>query len=360
MDEKLDLIICKTCKQPFLRANAKAHIASCLQKKQDKAQKKKEAKEAARKVREAKSKAEKDKDKDGDANMEDTVTVQRPDGTIKAEGGSGESNSLNPSARKSAAKATNGDDAAAKKSKKRKADGEADKDVKKKKTKKEEAKEKPKVPKPKGPVDVEKQCGVALPNGAHCARSLTCKSHSMGAKRAVPGRSLPYDMLLAAYQKKNQAKLQKAAINANAPLADEMDPSGPVDSDEEKDAVMAAIARSRPQPLEQHVWVPVRQKYAYVRMKEMLSNALAGSRGGNLFATAAENNSVGGGGGIATVGAGGHQMGSEEPTRRPSLVQQAISQAGAAARAASVAASAGGGGLQSRKPSLGTASVGGQ
>lgn len=59
-----------------------------------------------------------------------------------------------------------------------------------------------------GPVDVERQCGVILPNGQPCARSLTCKSHSMGAKRAVPGRSLPYDMLLAAYQKKNQAKQQ--------------------------------------------------------------------------------------------------------------------------------------------------------
>ena len=47
-----------------------------------------------------------------------------------------------------------------------------------------------------------------LPNGQPCARSLTCKSHSMGAKRAVAGRSLPYDMLLAAYQKKNQAKQQ--------------------------------------------------------------------------------------------------------------------------------------------------------
>ena len=30
----------------------------------------------------------------------------------------------------------------------------------------------------------------------------------MGAKRAVPGRSLPYDMLLQQYQKKNQAKQQ--------------------------------------------------------------------------------------------------------------------------------------------------------
>ena len=28
----------------------------------------------------------------------------------------------------------------------------------------------------------------------------------MGAKRAVAGRSMPYDMLLAAYQKKNQSR----------------------------------------------------------------------------------------------------------------------------------------------------------
>lgn len=55
---------------------------------------------------------------------------------------------------------------------------------------------------------MERQCGVVLPNGQPCARSLTCKSHSMGAKRGVAGRSLPYDMLLAAYQKKNQARQQ--------------------------------------------------------------------------------------------------------------------------------------------------------
>lgn len=67
---------------------------------------------------------------------------------------------------------------------------------------------KAKLPRPKAPVDVEKQCGVELPNGGQCARSLTCKSHSMGAKRAVPGRSAPYDKLLADYQRKNQAKLQ--------------------------------------------------------------------------------------------------------------------------------------------------------
>jgi hypothetical protein len=45
---------------------------------------------------------------------------------------------------------------------------------------------------------------------------LTCKSHSMGAKRAVAGRSLPYDMLLAAYQKKNQAKQQSKSFSSDA------------------------------------------------------------------------------------------------------------------------------------------------
>jgi SAGA-associated factor 73 len=76
---------------------------------------------------------------------------------------------------------------------------------------KKKKKDDPKAKKPpKGPVDVEKQCGVPLPNGALCARSLTCKSHSMGSKRAVPGRSAPYDILLAQYQKKNQAKQQRA------------------------------------------------------------------------------------------------------------------------------------------------------
>ena len=46
---------------------------------------------------------------------------------------------------------------------------------------------------------------------------------------------------------------------------------------------MAAIARSRPRPMDQHIFVPLRKKYAFVRMKEMLSNALGGNRGGSLF-----------------------------------------------------------------------------
>lgn len=72
----------------------------------------------------------------------------------------------------------------------------------KKKTKKEKQKAKA-TPKQKAPLDLDKQCGVIQgPNNTPCTRSLTCKSHSMGAKRAVAGRSQPYDVLLSAYQKK--------------------------------------------------------------------------------------------------------------------------------------------------------------
>ncbi|MCJ1390130.1 hypothetical protein MMC18_002988 [Xylographa bjoerkii] len=198
MEDKAELIQCKHCKKPMLKAVAASHIQMCLQKKQDRAQRKKEQKEAARKAREAR---EKGKDEDGDVGMEDTVTVGSIGGGDGAEDADGDK--IAKIGKKSAVNGSGAD-----KSKKRKADTEGDKEPKKKKTKKEIEAAKPKVPKPKGPVDVEKQCGVLLPNGAHCARSLTCKSHAMGAKRAVPGRSLPYDMLLAAYQKKNQAKQQ--------------------------------------------------------------------------------------------------------------------------------------------------------
>lgn len=55
----------------------------------------------------------------------------------------------------------------------------------------------------KGPLDLDKQCGVVASIGVPpCARSLTCKSHSMSSKRAVEGRSKPYDVLLSFVQKK--------------------------------------------------------------------------------------------------------------------------------------------------------------
>lgn len=169
------------------------------------------------------------KDDDGDTRMDDDDDPEDDASPEKKVPGGLKS------AKKSAGKKVEIDDAT-KKGKKRKADGDAEKGPKQKKKKEEP---KPKAPKPKGmywilytlmawfclnisstfytniwltsvtgPVDVERQCGVLIKEGVRCARSLTCKSHSMGAKRAVGGRSLPYDMLLAAYQKKNQAKQQ--------------------------------------------------------------------------------------------------------------------------------------------------------
>ncbi|KAI8996583.1 SCA7, zinc-binding domain-containing protein [Trametes punicea] len=58
-------------------------------------------------------------------------------------------------------------------------------------------------PRVKGPVDYDKQCGVINDKGLPCSRSLTCKSHSMGAKRAVQGRSKPYDELLLEWNRAN-------------------------------------------------------------------------------------------------------------------------------------------------------------
>ncbi len=195
MEDKPDYIKCNHCKKPVLKSVAQSHIKICKGQKAEKAKKKKEAKEAAQRAKDAKEKAA---DKDRDIKVEDAPVLN---GT--AEDGEADGDKV-ITAKKGVAKA--GAEDGTKKGKKRKIDGEGDKEPKKKKLKKDEPKVK--VPKPKGPVDVEKQCGVPLPNGAQCARSLTCKSHSMGAKRAVPGRSLPYDMLLQAYQKKNQAKQQ--------------------------------------------------------------------------------------------------------------------------------------------------------
>ncbi|KAJ4369515.1 SAGA complex subunit Sgf73 [Didymella sp. IMI 355093] len=243
LDDKVDTIQCKHCRRPILRAASATHIRDCLNKKADKQRKKKEAKEA----KDAALRKEKGEDDDD----------------IRA--------------RKSAIK---GLEPGAKKGKKRKIDGDSEKPGAKKKKKDEP---KAKGAKPKGPVDVERQCGVPLPNGGFCARSLTCKSHSMGLKRAVPGRSLPYDMLLAQYQKKNQAKQQRAAIDANAPLPEDLEPSGAVDSDEEKDAIMAALARHKPRPIATYNHISQRNKYQYIRMGNMLRGALGNPPGMSAF-----------------------------------------------------------------------------
>lgn len=247
MSDDPSVLKCNHCKRAVSTHIMPRHIEGCLNKKQEKQRKKKEAKDA----RDAAAR----KERAGDSDEEDEEGAKK---TASKNGG------LTASKKRKAAD-----------------DGE-DGGPNKKKKKKDEPKAK--AARPKAPVDVEKQCGVELPQGGQCARSLTCKSHSMGAKRAVPGRSAPYDKLLMEYQRKNQAKLQKAAFDANAPNPDDDNlPSGPVDSEEEKDAIMNSIARSwGSKPIYQPVHVPLRQKYQHNRMKGMLQSAFGGTRGNGL------------------------------------------------------------------------------
>jgi SAGA-associated factor 73 len=208
------LTSCKWCKKSILMTTAVEHINGCLKIKKEKANRKKAAREARERAKEAALREERERraeeegitlGADGDSGDDDDEAEKAPGKTTKKVAG-----------KKTGEGGPSG--------KKRKAEGEADKGPKQKKKKDEpKPKTKPKGKSSKracilfsrgltrvltGPVDVERQCGVILPNGQPCARSLTCKSHSMGAKRAVAGRSLPYDMLLAAYQKKNQARQQ--------------------------------------------------------------------------------------------------------------------------------------------------------
>ena len=79
--------------------------------------------------------------------------------------------------------------------------------------------------------------------------------------------------------------LPEQALEAQQPFPDdEFAHAGPIDSDEEKDLVLAAIVRSQPRPLFQSQPVPLKRKYQYVRMKEMMSGALGG-KGAGLFRT---------------------------------------------------------------------------
>ncbi|KAI8579992.1 hypothetical protein K450DRAFT_240077 [Umbelopsis ramanniana AG] len=165
----------------------------------------------------------------------------------------------------------------------------------KKKKKEKQIKVKP-PPKEKPPLDLDKQCGViAGPNNLPCARSLTCKTHSMGAKRAVVGRSQPYDVLLAAYQKKSIGRpqnssssplLQKAnatthklriqkKVLTGASSSTPVPEAEIIDSDEEVETVMEAIKSSCPTPLAEIPRPFMSRRNRCVRLRELLLDAIS-------------------------------------------------------------------------------------
>ena len=130
LEDSPDMQQCKHCKKSILRTAAKEHIAACLRVKKEKAQRKKEAREARERAREAAREEEARKnDDDGDGRGDedsDEEVVQKVAGKTT---------------KKAAGKKT---DTAGKK---RKADGEPDKAPKSKKKKDEP---KAKTAKPKG------------------------------------------------------------------------------------------------------------------------------------------------------------------------------------------------------------------
>lgn len=64
-------------------------------------------------------------------------------------------------------------------------------------------------------LDFDRHCGVLTDQGVHCIRALTCKSHSMSAKRAVVGRSMEFDKLLARH---HANKAATSALSASSSI----------------------------------------------------------------------------------------------------------------------------------------------
>ncbi|TIB05282.1 hypothetical protein E3P96_01240 [Wallemia ichthyophaga] len=77
---------------------------------------------------------------------------------------------------------------------------------------KDKEKEKGKKDKDEGPIDLDSQCGVINAKGTPCSRSLTCKTHPMGAKRAVEGRTKPYDVLTYEFELKRKPELAEKPL----------------------------------------------------------------------------------------------------------------------------------------------------
>ncbi|KAG0099479.1 hypothetical protein BGZ93_007476 [Podila epicladia] len=128
----------------------------------------------------------------------------------------------------------------------------------------------------KGPLDLDKQCGVVASIGAPpCARSLTCKSHSMSSKRAVEGRSKPYDVLLSFVQKKPApVKDEKIRLESEMPSADKDDAN--MDSDEEFNELLDAVRSYEPQPLAHRPMTYVRRRNNCLRIRDLFLDALKG------------------------------------------------------------------------------------
>ncbi|KAI7899349.1 uncharacterized protein BX663DRAFT_441511 [Cokeromyces recurvatus] len=95
----------------------------------------------------------------------------------------------------------------------------------------------------------------------------------MGAKRAVEGRSQPYDVLLAAYQKKSIGRPNVKDQLAKKKVNQTNDESF-IDSDEEVENVMQAFKQSRPTPLAEKRYYFVKRRRQCFRLRDILVDAI--------------------------------------------------------------------------------------
>ncbi|PVU95640.1 hypothetical protein BB561_001688 [Smittium simulii] len=142
--------------------------------------------------------------------------------------------------------------------------------------------------------DLDKQCGViAPPSNKQCTRSLTCKAHSMAMKRAVRGRSQPFDTLLQAHLAKSRSAkhtrandhssaVRRAAAMAigdnasnllNALLDDALD-SEEHDTESETENFVNMVASYVTKPLATKINYMPRKRQHYLRIHDLFFDAL--------------------------------------------------------------------------------------
>ncbi|KAI8064760.1 SCA7, zinc-binding domain-containing protein [Gongronella butleri] len=273
MEDEAMIVTCNNCKRVILATSFTDHLSSCMPEKV----KQRQGADTSKNSKKPAAEAFFSDNDDYEDDMGSTKTKKKK--AIKQEDTTGTNNMKRPPP--------------------------ADKLETKKKTKKEKTK---KGSKQKAPLDLDKQCGViTAPNTTPCTRSLTCKSHAMGAKRAVAGRSQPYDVLLAAYQKKAIGRPQTANASSATPPTSSTTSAPPVkqslkvkkaattpavgststatpnpnnndqdcvDSDEEVEHVLHALRASHPIPLAQRPHFYVRRQRKTYRLHDILLDAI--------------------------------------------------------------------------------------
>lgn len=71
---------------------------------------------------------------------------------------------------------------------------------------------------PTPPVDKDTQCGLELYGGRYCQEKLSCKKHPTVCKRAVRGRSRPFDvLLLEQMDEEAEAKVRRGGYEMGMP-----------------------------------------------------------------------------------------------------------------------------------------------